>query len=222
MPGIRRITMRLGLLACALVHGAAQAAVMDFNEIQVLNTTSPVVSVPGGYVEEGFRLSTRGGVSFTFAGGQIYALTPANSFWTGTPSVYSSIGSAQYGSAFRFEKADGGAFSLISLDAAAFYNHPNSRSFGVYGATTDGRTVSKIVTLDTSFTTLETIPFNDDFSSLTHVIFSSVYAQVDNIRASYPGEMVPQVPEPGSWMLALAGVAVVARQINRRHPKPQH
>lgn len=54
----------------------------------------------------------------------------------------------QYGSAFRFEKADGGAFSLLSLDAAAFYNHPNSRTFNVYGVTTGGPVVSKTVTLD--------------------------------------------------------------------------
>lgn len=198
-------------LGLSLVSGA-HAAVMDFNEIQVSGTSSPIVSVPGGYIEDGFRLSTRGGVSFTLAGGNIFALTPANAYWSGTPSVYSDIGSPQYGSAFRFEKADGGAFSLLSLDAAAFYNHPNSRTFNVYGVTTGGPVVSKTVTLDTSFTTLETIAFGSEFSSLSYVIFSSVYAQVDNIRATHVGEVLPQVPEPGALALALAGGVMLLKR----------
>lgn len=213
----RCTALALGLSLCAA--SGAQAAVMDFNEIQVLGTTSPIVSAPGGYTEDGFRLSTRGGVSFTFSGGNIYALTPVNAFWSGTPSVYSDIGSAQYGSAFRFEKADGGAFSLISLDAAAFHNHPNSRTFNVYGVTTSGSVVSKSVTLDTSFTTLETIAFGSEFNSLSYVIFSSVYAQVDNIRTTYAGEVMPQVPEPGALMLALAGGALLLgrQRSSRKH-----
>lgn len=203
------LVLALGLAFNAIAPLNAQAAVMNFNSVPVLGTASPIVSLPGGHVENGFRLSTRGGVSFTFSGGQIYALTPTNPYWSGTPSVYSDIGTPQYGSAFRFEKADGGAFSLLSLDAAAFHNHPNSLTFSVYGVTTGGPVVSKVVTLDTSFTTLQTIAFGSEFSSLSYVIFSSVYAQVDNIQATFAGEVLPQVPEPGALVLALAGGAML-------------
>jgi hypothetical protein len=145
---------RVLALASLSAWSVAQAAVLDFNHIVLPGTTSPILGVTGPVLEDGFRLSTRGGVSFTFSGGRIYATTPANPNWTGSPGVFSDVGSAAYGSAFRLEKIDGGSFSLLSLDAAAFSTAAAGRNFAVYGVTTANQVFSKQVTLDTSTNTL--------------------------------------------------------------------
>jgi hypothetical protein len=208
---------RLLALAGLSAWSVAQAAVLDFNHIVLPGTTSPVLALTGPVLEDGFRLSTRGGVSFTFSGGQIYATTPANANWTGSPGVFSGVGSAAYGSAFRLEKIDGGSFSLQSLDAAAFSTAAAGRNFAVYGVTTSNQVFSKQVTLDTSTNTLETITFDSRFQGLSYVIFSAVYAQVDNINLSYAGEpVVSGVPEADSLALALVGLGVVGGVVRSR------
>ncbi len=213
MLSFPRLLVLAGLSACSVT----QAAVLDFNQITLPGTTSPILGMTGPVIEDGFRLSTRGGVSFSFGGGQIFATTPANANWTGSPGVFSDVGNPAYGSAFRLEKVDGGSFSLLSLDAAAFSTAINGRNFAVYGVTTSNQVFSKQVTLDASTNTLETITFDSHFQSLSYVIFSAVYAQVDNIHVSYAGEpVVSGVPEAGSAALALAGLGTVAWVTRRR------
>lgn len=195
---------------------SAHAAVIDFNGVPVTGTTSPIVTVGAPYLEDGFKLSTRGCVSFNCAGGTIYAITPANGLWSGSAAVYSGVGDPRYGSAFWFEKADGGLFDLISVDAAAVANAPNARAFNIYGYGDNGKSVSMSWTLDTSLNTLETLTLSPAFTGLRSVLMSAMYAQVDNINVTYTGEVRNPVPEPAALLLALAGVGC-AIATRRRH-----
>lgn len=146
-PRITRLSlglsrMRLLCAICALLSGSAGAAVMDFNSL-TMTTTSPSITVGRPYIEDGFKLTTVAGVSFTYAGEAIYATTAANANWTGTPGVFSGT-NAYYGSAFQLERVDGGIFDLISMDAASFWsNNANAQSFNVYGYPATGGYVYK-------------------------------------------------------------------------------
>ncbi|HEX5372985.1 MAG TPA: PEP-CTERM sorting domain-containing protein [Aquabacterium sp.] len=197
----------------------AQAAVVDFNNINVA-TSSPIVSVPAPYVEDGFQITTRGGVSFNYGGGQMFAITPASPYWTGSPGLYSDVGTPGYGSAFRLERVGGGAFDLISMDAASFWTISSGRQFSIYGVKTNDQVVSKTLELDATTTTLETITLDSSFQSLKYVLFSAMYAQVDNIQLSYPGEVIAPppsaVPEADSLALVLAGLGVAGWCLRRR------
>lgn len=199
------------LLAC--VFGASHAVVIDFNGIAVSGTTDPTVVVPKPYQEDGFSLTTYSGSPYThYAGGVIYALTPANTtHWTGSPSVYSGV-ITNYGSGFVLTRTDGGVFDLISMDAAPFSSAGGYRNFSVFGYPLGAASyVHQGFVLDATWGSLETLTLDSRFKNLTSVQFSSIYAQVDNIQLSYPGEgVMPSVPEPSTVALLLAGMGVIA------------
>lgn len=198
---------RLFCTILALLSGSAGAAVMDFNSL-VMTTTSPIVTVDRPYIEDGFKLTTVAGVSFAYAGEAIYATTAANTNWTGTPGVFSGT-NAYYGSAFQLERVDGGVFDLISMDAASFWsNNANAQNFNVYGYPATGGFASQNFTLDSTTNTLQTLSFNDSFKGLNKIIFSSVYAQVDNINLSVASE-VSAVPLPPTLALMLPGLGLL-------------
>lgn len=191
-------------LACSTLYalsGQASAAVIDFNSLAT-STTSPFVTVSQPYVEDGFKLFTRSGVSFTYGGGTIYATTDKNANWTGSPGVYSGTVPG-YGSAFLLERVDGGIFDLLSMDAAAFYPGAGNH-FEVYGYPSAGGYIYQNFTLDSSTNTLQTLLFNDSFKGLNRILFSSLYAQVDNINLS-----VSAVPLPPSLFLMLPGLGLL-------------
>jgi PEP-CTERM motif len=201
---------------------AAQAAVIDFNGINVANTTNPAVAVSQPYVEDGFVLTTFSGSPYThYAGGTIYALTPANTtHWSGSPSVYSGV-ITNYGSGFSLKRADNGVFDLISMDAAPFSSAGGYRNFSVFGyPATGGGYVRQDFVLDATWGLLETLALDSRFKNLTSIQFSSVYAQVDNIQLSYPGEVLAAspttVPEPDSVLMALAGLGVAGWLLRRQ------
>ncbi|OYY95647.1 MAG: hypothetical protein B7Y41_03155 [Hydrogenophilales bacterium 28-61-23] len=129
----------------------------------------------------------------------------------GSPAVYSGV-ITNYGSAFVLDRADGGTFDLVSMDAAAFSSAGGYRAFNVYGykPSTPGY-VLKSVTLDASYQTLETLSFDSAFTGLNKIVFSSVYAQVDNINLS-----VAAVPEAETYALMLAGLGLVGFATRRR------
>ncbi|NTV95295.1 MAG: hypothetical protein HGA75_07725 [Thiobacillus sp.] len=187
----------------ATLSGQASAAVIDFNSL-LTATTNPFVSVTSPYIEDGFKLTTVAGASFTYGGEAIYATTAANANWTGSPGVYSGT-NAYYGSAFLLERVDGGTFDLVSMDAASFWsNNANAQNFNVYGYPDAGGFVHQNFTLDSSTNTLQTLIFNDGFKGLDKIIFSSVYAQVDNINLR-----VAAVPLPPSLALMLPGLGLL-------------
>lgn len=193
-----------------VLSGQASAAVIDFNSLAT-TTTSPIVTVGQPYVEDGFSLITRSGVSFTYGGGTIHATTDKNANWTGTPGVYSDY-VYQYGSAFVLERVGGGTFDLVSMDAASFYTGGAGNYFSVYGyPAAGGGYVNQNFTLDGTTNTLETLTFNDSFKGLNKIIFSSVYAQVDNINLS-----VAAVPEPETYAMLLAGLGLIAGIASRK------
>lgn len=198
---------RLFCMILATMSGQASAAVIDFNSL-LTETTSPIITVARPYIEDGFKLTTVAGVSFTYGGEAIYATTAANTNWTGTPGVYSGT-DAYYGSAFQLERVDGGTFDLVSMDAASFWaNNANAQNFNVYGYPEAGGYVYQNFTLDSSTTTLQTLTFNDSFKGLDKIIFSSVYAQVDNINLHIDSE-VSAVPLPPTLVLMLSGLGLL-------------
>lgn len=207
-----KLTHYLAYLFCTILgvlSDQAGAAVIDFNSLAT-TTNNPTVAVGQPYVEDGFSLITRSGVSFTYGGGTIYATTDKNPNWTGTPGVYSGY-IYQYGSAFVLERVGGGTFDLVSMDAASFYTGGAGNYFSVYGYRAAGGYVNQNFTLDGTTKTLETLTFNDSFKGLNKIIFSSVYAQVDNINLS-----VAAVPEPETYAMLLAGLGLIAGIANRK------
>jgi len=189
---------------------SAGTTVVDFNALAAV-TSNPTVVVPSPYLEDGFKLTTRSGSPFTgYAGGTIYALTSSHGLWKGSPAVYSGV-ITNYGSAFVLEREDGGVFDLLSMDVGLLNNY---RYFDVYGYLPQGGYVHQQTLLDNSYTALQTITFGGGFKGLNRIVFSSVYAQVDNINLS-----VAAVPEPETYALMLAGLGLVgfaARHARRR------
>lgn len=203
----------------ALAAASAQAVVVDFDSINVSNTTNPTVTVGKPYQEDGFELTTYSGSPYAgYGGGLIYALTPANTtHWSGSPSVYSGV-ITNYGSGFTLKRTDNGVFDLISMDAAPFSSAGGYRNFSVFGYQQGASGyVRQDFVLDATWGSLETLTLDSRFKSLTSIQFSSVYAQVDNILLSYPGEVVTApVPEPTSLALLLVGLGLGVNLARRR------
>lgn len=194
---------------CAFSALSAQAAitVVDFNSLATA-TTNPIVVVPQPYIEDGFRLTTSSGSPYTsYAGGTIYALTPNHGQWMGSPAVYSGV-ITNYGSSFVLERADGGVFDLLSMDVGLLNNYPH---FDVYGYYPQGSYVHQYTPLAYNYATLQTITFGNDFKGVNKLVFSSVYAQVDNINLS-----TASVPEPETYAMMLAGLGLVGFAARRR------
>lgn len=199
-------------LFCTLLAGflgQADASVVDFN-VLATTTNSPYVAVGKPYVEDGFRLTSVAGASWTYAGGTIYATTDKNANWTGSPGVYSGVVSG-YGSAFLLDRVDGDTFDLVSMDAAAFGTGYGYRNFDVYGYPAAGGYIHQHFLLDDSTTTLQTLIFNAGFTGLDKILFSSVYAQVDNINLH-----VSAVPLPPSLAMMLPGLGLLGLVARRR------
>lgn len=191
----------------AISASPAHAVVVDFNSL-LSNTPNPTVTVPQPYLEDGFKLTTFANTPATgYAGGTIYATTPNNGQWMGSPAVYSGV-ITNFGSAFVLQREDGGEFDLLSMDVGMLNNY---RHFEVYGYLPDGSYVYQYTYLDYNYDTLQTLTFGDEFKGVNKLLFSSVYAQVDNINLS-----VAAVPEPETYAMMLAGLALVGFAARRR------
>jgi hypothetical protein len=201
-------TLTLTALLSAITLPAHAVVVVDFNGL-LSNTSNPTVTVPKPYQEDGFKLTTSSGSpQVGYGGGLIYALTPNHGQWMGSPAVYSGV-ITNYGSSFVLERADGGVFDLLSMDVGLLNNY---RHFDVYGYYPQGGSVHQYTFLDYNYANLQTINFGNDFKNVNKLVFSSVYAQVDNINLS-----VAAVPEPETYALMLAGLGLVSFAARRRN-----
>jgi hypothetical protein len=197
------------LLAGFVNSGNAAVTTLDFNSI-ALHPTNPYISVVSPYLEDGFKLTTLAGVSFQLSGGTIYAIMPSSPYWTGSVGLYSGV-VTNHGSAFLLEKQDGGTFDLLSMDAASFWTISSGRQFSVYGYPKAGSYVSQSFLLDATTNSLETLYFNDTFKNLSKIIFSSTYAQVDNIKLGVPSP-ISAVPLPGAFWMLMGGLGWISRR----------
>lgn len=189
--------------------GNAAVTTLDFNSVP-LHPSNPVISVAKPYLEDGFKLTTLAGVSFQLSGGTIYAIMPSSPYWTGSVGLYSGV-VTNHGSAFLLEKQDGGTFDLLSMDAASFWTISSGRQFSVYGYPQAGSFVSQSFLLDATTNTLETLYFNDSFKNLNKIIFSSTYAQVDNIKLGIASS-ISSVPLPGAAWMLMGGLGFISRR----------
>jgi hypothetical protein len=189
--------------------GNAAVTTLDFNSVP-LHNSNPVIQVAKPYLEDGFKLTTLAGVSFQLSGGIIYGIMPSSPYWTGSVGLYSGV-VTNHGSAFLLEKQDGGTFDLLSMDAASFWTITSGRQFNVFGYPQAGSYVSQSFLLDATTNTLETLSFNDSFKNLNKIIFSSTYAQVDNIKLGIPSP-ISTVPLPGAAWILLSGLGFISRR----------
>jgi len=192
----------------------SHAVVVDFNSL-LSNTTNPTVTVPKPYIEDGFKLTTGSGSPYTsYGGGLIYALTPSNPHWLGSPAVYSGV-ITNYGSFFTLERVDGGVFDLVSMDVALLNNYPH---FDVYGYLPNGGSVhqyNSIPYIPQNYNSFQTLSYGSNFKGVNKLQFSSVYAQVDNINLS----VAAAVPEPETYVMMLAGLGLIGAIARRRKAK---
>lgn len=207
--------MKFRLLAgavSAMAMVSAGAAVIDFNGIDIHGSTglSPngySIKVNEPYIEDGFALTSNFGYKIPVG---LQAVTDISPWWTGSPSLFNGWGgSAEYINATLLQRTNGQSFDLLAMDAAAF--NTTSRYFVVYGIKQDtGAVVSKQFLLDTTPYSMEALSFGADFRGLSSASLYAWNARVDNIQLSDPGEGVPAVPEPATFVLAMAGVLLLA------------
>jgi hypothetical protein len=211
--------LHLSLLCVGIAQPALAATVVaDFNEIPMTDSATTDLGPNGwsvdlipryNYVENGFQFNTAW--STTKYAMQIAAITNTNpNWWTGSQGLFHSYGgSAQYTNSFDVTQVNGKVFDLISLDVASFGVY---RYFTVYGYKTNGNRVEKYFpSLDSTYNTLETLTFGEDFKNLTSVSFSAWGQQIDNVTFG-----VTAVPEPETYALMLAGLGLVGFAARRR------
>lgn len=87
-------------------------------------------------------------------------------------------------------------------------NYPH---FDVYGYYPQGGYVHQYTSLVYTYTTLQTLTFGNGFKGVNKLVFSSVYAQVDNINLS-----TASVPEPETYAMLLAGLGLVGFAARRQ------
>lgn len=211
-----------GMMALITSAPQVQAAtvVADFNEIPMVDSASTDLGPNGWtvdliprytYVENGFQFTTAW--SPTKYAMQIGAITESNPYyWTGSQGLFHSWGgSAAYTNSFEITRVNGEVFDLISLDIAAFGN--GSRYITVYGYPATGGYVQKdFLSLDTSYNTLETLTFGDNFTNLKSVSFSAWGQQIDNVTFGISSP----VPEPESYAMFLAGLGLLGLIARRK------
>ena len=175
---------------------------------------TPVIYYPGNALIDGaFSISISGDpLSARAAIGPGFCSPPCSS--NGTQSLYSMATN------FTILRTDGGAFSLLSLDAASYFTTLNSTlDIVVTGYKESASVVSTTITSAPGgadvFHTYTLAGF-DDLNSFTIAEVSNGinYAgfAVDNITAD--------VPEPSTWAMMILGFAGIGFMAYRRSSKP--
>lgn len=203
--------LRAALAAALLSTGAAQAAVIEFDETsvgQLSHTNLPwplsLVNVHHGqdYVEDGFLLSSSLGGTFLHT---LFVPDAGNVAYR--PAADSYAMAASTGATTTLTAVDNGAFNVVSIDLARLLtsNLASNGSVTFYGAKAGSSTVVQQTFNYTG--SWSTFAFNSNFSNLSSLawdqggLFGSKY-EFDNIS-------VTAVPEPQTVAMLLAGLGLV-------------
>jgi hypothetical protein len=194
-------------LSALLAAQPANAAVIDFNEL-----------AHDGAGQAVYASVTSGGFNFT------------NSFnspgrflvWGATHGSNADPGGATLSHNYAdsttvMTKADGGTFSLLSIDFGDVYNGMNMLTIEIIGTRADLSTVAETV-ITGSLPGLETFLF-ENFDDLISVAWTPIagtdnrYLQLDNIVVDHAAV---SVPEPMSVALLAGGLVALAGSRRRR------
>lgn len=187
--------MKLRFLAAAVLAAAtlpvlAAPTVIGFEPLA--HADDGVAEAGHVYTESGYTLTNGGDFAFSTIG------TQAADFLGSTALINDNDEGLT-----TLERADGGLFSLLSIDLAELFADPDLPVQVMFtGVLADGSTVQQGFALDGLFGA-QTFAFDAGFSQLSSVSWtnSAYYHQFDDV-------VVAAVPEPGS--AALAGLALLS------------
>lgn len=197
---MKKIVLALALALGSLgVAQQAGATVIDFESL--VHQDDAVVEVGNVYTEDGFTLTNlTSGFGFSTYG-------TVNAFFSGSTALMNDNDAGLT----ALTRADGGAFTLSSIDLSTMY--PGLTEDGVdvtfTGVKADLSTVSQ--TFHVVDGAAATFSFLSGFSNLVSLSWTNdaMYHQFDNIS-------VAAVPEPESVALMLAGLGMVGMMVRRR------
>jgi hypothetical protein len=184
----------------ALAVAPAQAVVLDFEGVTLDNSLFHSVASP--YQEQGFQISNPNNFNSWDS--------VANAFYTG------SIALVGNGATTTLSRTDNGAFTISSIDLAAFFNDGNSFAVTFTGIkANNGGSVTQTLTRSAA-RGLQTLSFNSSFTNLSSVSFAgssdALYPQFDNINVT--PAISTAVPEPFTVLGTIfgAGYGVVLKR----------
>jgi hypothetical protein len=207
---LKRAAAALGTagIATLVATGPVGAAVIDFGELAV-----------SGSDAQSFASISSGGFDF------VSSVASSGSYlvWGTTNPFNADPGGATLshnfpGTTTVMTKADGGTFSLLSIDFGDVYNQPfNVQTIQIVGTRADQSTVTETVTTD-ALAGLESFLFTD-LTDLVSVAWTPISAttnaflQFDNVVVD---EISVPVPEPMTLTLLVGGLAALAGLRRRR------
>lgn len=214
MPFSRHLTCAVVLLAVLQAGAAAAPITLNFDAV---DNTGGTICLPGNeLLESGFRIQATNiphGAVPDSALCAWYRPAPFNPNPTGA-SLYASYP----GSNIKIARADGQAFSLLSIDLADIYN------YGVAGnvrfAFHNAYEVSEIVTVSLDLAEgLQTVAFGK--ANLNSIIIEGLttpggVVQLDNVRIDYEAS---ELPEPGTVALLILPMLILSTQTSRRNKR---
>ncbi|WP_022664644.1 PEP-CTERM sorting domain-containing protein [Desulfospira joergensenii] len=194
---MKKTILLFAFLSCVMILSPlANATTLTFDDL----STDSGSEVANPYMESDFVLTAD-------ENGIFYSWGSLSDDYTGSAAIYND----SYTDTILTAE-DGSLFNLTSIDLSELWNYEYGDDdvfdLIVTGTYTDGTNISAYIALDLDFG-YETIAFDETFSFLTSVTFSSGYYQIDNIEAS-------TVPEPASMMLLGSGLLVAAAISRRR------
>jgi hypothetical protein len=193
---------RLGLIAAALILAAspASAGVIDFEDIGVLaggNILAPDFLSDGYSIRSTEHLHVINNLSPTVSWN--------DSAWLGIHGLDNQV---------TFTRQNGGAFSLVSLEASEFFGSPNGTEVLVTGTDTTGSILTLSFSLDDigdgsgPLNDFQTINFSSDWQNLSSVKFQASAGGGERWYALDNIVTVEAVPEPTTWTMLASGCAI--------------